>query len=95
MEILEKKLEEHRSLHKANENLLLEEINVMKEDLKKVKTVLDEKIRALDESDAPTSDSCRTSLSLDVISSDEHQLASRVSSLYVEVGDLDENDPEL
>ena len=94
-EILEKKLEEHKSLHKENENLLQEEINAMVEDLKKVKTVLDEKIRGLDDNDAPSNRASRDSLSLLVKSSKDHPSASRVSSLYVEVGDLDENDPEM
>ncbi len=82
MQILEIKLLEHKALHKQNEIKLEGEIDQMSADLEEVKKVLQNKMNEFGE---------------DWISQTEEQsdldgstVTSRVSSLFVEVGDLDD-----
>ena len=82
MEILEIKLLEHKALHKQNEIKLEGEIDQMSADLEEVKKVLQNKINEFGED--------WTTLTEDQSDLDDSIITSRVSSLFVEVGDLDD-----
>ena len=82
MEILEIKLLEHKALHKQNEIKLEGEINQMSADLEEVKKVLQNKMNEFGED--------WTTLTEDQSDLDDSIITSRVSSLFVEVGDLDD-----
>ena len=82
MEILEIKLLEHKALHKQNEIKLEGEIDQMSADLEEVKKVLQKKMNELGED--------WTTLTEDQSDLDDSIITSRVSSLFVEVGDLDD-----
>ena len=82
MQILEIKLLEHKALHKQNESKLEGEIDQMSADLEEVKKVLQNKINDFGED-------C-ISLTEDQSDLDGSIITSRVSSLFVEVGDLDD-----
>ena len=82
MEILEIKLLEHKALHKQNEIKLEGEIDQMSADLEEVKKVLQNKMNELGED--------WTTLTEDQSDLDDSIITSRVSSLFVEVGDLDD-----
>ena len=83
--ILEKKLEEHKLIHKQNEEKMMKEINEMTSDLGEVKQILDQKIQDLDDETFQDDRTDNRFLSIEL------QRASRASSLYVEVGDSREN----
>ena len=85
LQILEKKLEEHKLIHQQNEDKMMKEINEMTSDLGEVKQVLDRKIQDLDEESFQEDKPENRFLYVD------KQQASRASSLYVEVGDSQEN----
>ena len=82
MQILEIKLLEHKALHKQNESKLEGEIDQMSADLEEVKKVLQNKMNEFGED--------WTSLTEDQADLDDSIITSRVSSLFVEVGDLDD-----
>ena len=82
MEILEIKLLEHKALHKQNEIKLEGEIDQMSADLEEVKKVLQNKMNEFGED--------WTTLTEDQSDLDDSIITSRVSSLFVEVGDLDD-----
>ena len=82
MQILEIKLLEHKALHKQNESKLEGEIDQMSADLEEVKKVLQNKINEFGED-------C-ISLPEDHSDLDGSIITTRVSSLFVEVGDLDD-----
>ena len=83
MQILEIKLLEHKALHKQSEIKLQGEIDQMSADLEEVKKVLQNKMNEFGEEDW-------TSLTEDRSDLDDSIITSRVSSLFVEVGDLDD-----
>ena len=80
MDILEIKLLEHKALHKQNEMKLEGEIDQMSADLEEVKKVLQNKINEFGED--------WISLTEDTSAMDGSAITSRVSSMFVEVGDL-------
>ena len=82
LEILEIKLLEHKALHRQNELKLEAEIDQMSADLEEVKKVLQNKINEFGED-------C-ISLPEDQSDLDGSIITTRVSSLFVEVGDLDD-----
>ena len=82
LEILEIKLMEHKAIHRQNELKLEAEIDQMSADLEEVKKVLQNKINDFGED-------C-ISLTEDQSDLDGSIITTRVSSLLVEVGDLDD-----
>ena len=73
---------EHKALHKQNEIKLEGEIDQMSADLEEVKKVLQNKMNEFGED--------WISLTEDQSDMDGSTITSRVSSLFVEVGDLDD-----
>ena len=87
MEILERKIKEHKIVHKENEKKLQDEIDEMNEELRKIKDVVEKK-----EAEANSNEELFIPVQLSSKSLSESGLRQeKVSSLYVEVGDLEEN----
>ena len=90
--ILENKLEEHKAIHKQNEDNMDSEIKKMNLELDEVKVLLNKKIEELGEDDLVKEGGEISNKLLDDFRSRANSAISR-SSLFVEVGDFEAKTP--
>ena len=89
--ILENKLQEHKAIHKQNEDNMDSEIKKMNQELDEVKALLNKKIEELGEDELSKEGEISNKL-LDDFRSRANSAISR-SSMFVEVGDFEAKTP--